>query len=195
MILNQKDSERRHPIKNFLIKKDIQVRIILRVIGLVSLVSVITAVVMVAVYYSKSKSGYLYFMSQNILDDLQRQNILMVILPTLFISEIISVAVGIWLSLYSSRKVAVPIYKVEQWAGALRNGDLTARIRFREKESMRSLTDHCNVVTEKLERDFKAIHEIIENMGKTKEPLQISVLKDILSQYRFGRQRGSEPVL
>lgn len=145
----------RHPIKNFFIKKDLQLNYIKRIIIMVILTAVLTIMILAGVYYYKFGSGYFYYISGDLLGDLERQSIIYTILPSLVLAEIISVMLGIIIGLFSSRKFAVPIYKIESWLLEMLKGNFSARITFREKEEFKTLALNCNAFSLELESIFK----------------------------------------
>lgn len=158
---------KRHPIKNFLIKKDMQMRYIAKILWAVVFTAIITTVVLAAVYYVKSGSGYFYFMSNDLMEDLKRQSILETILPSLIIAEAVSVLVGILIGLFSSRKIALPVFKIEQWLQKLVDGDYGARLIFREKEEFQTMSRLCNQVSESLVSMFGRVHDDLEATEKS----------------------------
>ncbi len=161
------DSIKRHPLKNFFIKKDMQMRLILKILLAVVIASVITTAVLALVYYIKSGSGYFYFMSNNLMDDLQRQSILKTILPSLLIAEAVSVVLGAAIGFFASRKYALPIFKIEQWLDRVISGEHDARMFFREKEEFEDITSKCNILSEHLVSTFSELRNQIVDVEKS----------------------------
>ncbi len=156
----------RRPVKNFLIKKDLQLRFIFKIVISVFITSAITLATLSAVYYYKSGSGYFYFMSNDLAQDLQRQSILATVLPSLVIAEIVSILLGVAIGLASSRKFAVPIYKIETWISNMLSGNLGSKIAFREKEEFRTLTVHCNSLSDYLAEVFKDLEKKLNELDQ-----------------------------
>ena len=71
------------------------------------------------------------------------------------------------IGLYSSRKYAVPIYKLEQWVTLLQQGKMGAMLRFREKEEMKDLSDKCNMLAADLRFKFMEIRKEIDKLKQT----------------------------
>jgi methyl-accepting chemotaxis protein len=140
----QENKAHRHPVTNFFIKRPLQIKITLHILISVICTSLLTTVVLALVYFIKSPGGHFYYISNDIMQDLKLTNILGVILPSLLIAQAVSIVVGIGIGLYSSRKVAVPIYKFERWVGQLVHGNLNIKMSFRENEEMEELTKQCN---------------------------------------------------
>jgi signal transduction histidine kinase len=80
-------------------------------------------------------------MDTNEIDKVQLVNL---ILPALVISAAVGLIVAFGIGLYASRKYAVPVFKIEQWVSKLQGGDMSAVLRFREREEMKDLSQKCN---------------------------------------------------
>lgn len=164
---------KRRPIKNFFVKKELQLDYIRKIVGVVVLTAAISLVVLAAVYYFKSGSGYFYFVSKDLLGDLTRQSILETILPSLIIAEIISVIMGVFIGFASSRKFAIPVYKIENWTDELMKGNYQSRIIFREKDEFETLCSRCNSLSEQLQSQFSFTAE------KLREIKQCERMEDV----------------
>jgi methyl-accepting chemotaxis protein len=147
----------RHPIGNFFIKRDLQIRLMSKILLTVLFTTVVCVASLLLVFWLRYKSILIYQM--NIEGDLSKENIVRVLLPSLVISALVNIVLGAAVGLYASRKYAVPIYKLEQWAMLLKNGHLTAKLRFREKEEMKELSDHCNLLAEDIRGRFTRIRD------------------------------------
>jgi nitrogen fixation/metabolism regulation signal transduction histidine kinase len=143
----------RKPIGNFFIKKSLQLRLILKIV-LASLIStILSSGTLILVYYLKYKTVIVYQLDK-ISQELSREHIVYLILPTLLISSVVSILVSVGVGLYASRKYAVPVYKLEQWASLLRMGKMSALLRFREKEEMAELSNACNQLSSEMRERF-----------------------------------------
>jgi len=153
-------------LKNFFLKKDLQLRYIAKIVSFIVFTAALTIAVLGFVYHIKGGDGYFYFMPNDLSQDLIRQSMLKTILPALIIAELLSVLIGIVIGFISSRKFAVPIYKIEQWAGLLTAGKYGAQITFREKDEFVTLTRECNNLSNSLKERFSSIEAqigVIEN--------------------------------
>lgn len=155
------EAKQRSFIKNFFVKKDLQIRITLEIVVAVFITAVITTAIIAVVYYFKSGSGYFYFMSNSLTDDIVTQSILKTILPSLLIAEIISIVLGVGIGLFSSRRLAVPLFRIEQWLAEIIQGKYGTRITFREKEEFKKLSLQCNLVSNSLVNMFNLLYEEI----------------------------------
>ena len=143
----------RKPIGNFFIKKSLQLRLIKKIVIAALLSTIVSNASLILVYYLKYQTVIVYQLDK-LTQELNRELIIFLILPTLLVSAIVSLLVSFGIGLYSSRKYAVPIYKLEQWAALLRNGKMSAMLRFREKEEMKELSGTCNKLAGELRERF-----------------------------------------
>lgn len=156
----------RQPFRHFFIKKSMQLKIIFEILFVVLLTAVITTVSLTVVYNSKSHNGSFYYMSNDIRQDLELKNILEFILPSVVAAQIFSIVIGLGIGLFSSRKMAVPIYKFEKWVSQLKNGNLNTKISFRENEEMNDLTVECNALAAHYRDVFKEIAAALAQIEK-----------------------------
>lgn len=138
----------RKPVKNFIIKKNLQTRIIFQILFVMVLTGVLASV-LVALYYNyKSSAGTFYYMSNNVRQNLELANILSVVLPSLIAAQLVSFVIAFAIGLLSSRKVAVPVYKIEKWTEELAQGKLSTRMFFRDGDQMEELAQRCNAAAQ-----------------------------------------------
>jgi methyl-accepting chemotaxis protein len=171
----------RRPVRHFFIKKSMQYKIIAEILFVVSLTAVITTVSLSFIYNSKSKNGTFYYMSSDNKQDLELKNVLEVILPSVVGAQLFSIIIGLGIGLFSSRKMAVPIYKFEKWVSQLKNGNLNTRLSFRENEQMKDLTLHCNALAEYYRNVFKEIDDAVAVLEKSSagNPAALDQLKQM----------------
>lgn len=146
----------RKPIGNFFIKKALQFRLILKIVMASLISTILSSGTLILVYFLKYKTVIVYQLDK-ISQELSREHIVYLILPTLLISSVVSILVSIGIGLYASRKYAVPVYKLEQWATLQQMGKLSALLRFREKEEMSELSTICNQLSSDMRERFAKI--------------------------------------
>jgi len=161
----------RKPIGNFFIKKALQLRLIKKIVAAALLSTLASSASLIAVYYIKYQTVIVYQLDK-FTQELHREHIVYLILPTLLVSALVSVAVSCGIGLYASRKYAVPIYKLEQWASLLRSGKMSAMLRFREKEEMKELSDRCNLLAAELRNRFVDIGHQLGRLKKGEDCAQ-----------------------
>jgi len=181
------DKHLRHPLKNFFIKKSIQIRIIWQIFITVSICAGLTTGLLLFLYHLKANEGNFYYLSNDVMQDLEMKNILSIILPSIVIVEIIAIFIAFGIGMISSRKIAVPIFKIEKWASRLKNGKLNTTLHFREEDNLTELTTQCNSVTEFYKTIFKEINNHTNNISKSsndpaKINQEVSELQQILKR-------------
>lgn len=153
----------RKPIGNFFIKKELQVRLILKIVLSVVLATLIFAATLLATYHF-TYGGLVYYPVDLNEGIGERTPILELIKLPLIVSAVLNVFVAFGVGLYASRKYAVPIFKLEQWVSLLKQGNMTAKLRFREKEEMRELCGQCNSLTAQLRERFAKIRKEVDGL-------------------------------
>jgi methyl-accepting chemotaxis protein len=158
------DKNIRQPMKNFFIKKSMQIKIIMKIVFIILITALLTTVTVSLVYNSKSQNGSFYYMSNDTKQDLELKNILEVILPSVIGAQLVTLFLGLGIGLFSSRKIAVPIYKFEKWVSQLKTGNLLTRIEFREKSEMEDLTHECNSLADFYRDKFMDIEAAVSSI-------------------------------
>jgi methyl-accepting chemotaxis protein len=154
-------------MKNFFIKKSMQIKIIMKIVFIILITALLTTVTVSLVYNSKSQNGSFYYMSNDTKQDLELKNILEVILPSVIGAQLVTLFIGLGIGLFSSRKIAVPIYKFEKWVSQLKTGNLLTRIEFREKSEMEDLTHECNSLADYFRDRFMEIEAAVSSIEQT----------------------------
>jgi methyl-accepting chemotaxis protein len=180
----------RKPVRNFFVKKSLQLSMVIRMMLIVLLSTAITTLLLAIVYNAKSQGGSFYYMSNNVMEDLQLESILGIILPAIITAQVVSIFIVIGIGLFSSRKIAVPLYKIEQWAHHVRNGKLNAYLAFRETAQMKELVSECNGVTAKFKQTLTEIRTTADSLEqRAADPAaveqQVARIKSILEKYEF----------
>lgn len=187
-IMTQKNV--RQPFRHFFIKRSIQLKIIFEILFVVLLSAVVTTVALTLVYNTKSHNGSFYYMSNDTRQDLELENILEFILPSVISAQVFSILIGLGIGLFSSRKIAVPIYKFEKWVSQLKNGNLNTKLSFREDEEMKDLTAECNALSGYYRDVFEKIGaavDVLEKEAATNPGIaaQVKQLRKTLEKVNF----------
>ncbi len=167
----------RKPISNFFIKKELQIRLIKRIVVAVLIATIVSVATLLLTYLVKYKSTVIYQVTFESVDSSgeseeagasisDRERITSLVLPSILISGIINIIIAIGIGLYASRKYAVPIFKLEQWVKLLQEGQMAAKLRFREKEEMKELSDGCNQLSDELRNKFDQISKYTKELEK-----------------------------
>jgi methyl-accepting chemotaxis protein len=162
----------RKPIANFFIKRDLQFRLIRKIVSAVLFATAIFAATMLITYHIKYADDAFYQVTLNNTEPQigDRLDFVSIILPSVVISSIVNIALAFLVGLYASRKYAVPIFKLEQWATLLNTGHFTARLRFREKEEMKELCERCNELAENMRGKFSEIQTAATALSQKSGP-------------------------
>jgi methyl-accepting chemotaxis protein len=180
----------RKPVRHFFIKKSMQLNLIFKILLVVFLSAVIATAALTVLYNSKAHGGSFYYMSNDMRQDLELKNILEFVLPSVIGAQLFSIIIGLGIGLFSSRKMAVPIYKFEKWVSQLKTGNLNTRLSFRETEEMKDLTVECNALAGYYRDLFREISATVDALEKTASSnpaaiAQVKQLKKALEKVNF----------
>lgn len=172
----------RHPISNFFIIKGLQIRLIKKIVLSAVISTLVGLSTLVFIYYIRYDNTAFYPVSFDSAASIgDRENILSMILPSVIISAFINILIAIAIGLYASRKYAVPIFKLEKWADLLKEGHLSAKLSFREKEEMKELSGKCNSLAESLRKKLETIQTSTDELIKNESLKDDESLKKIRS--------------
>lgn len=158
MSSNPEAKAKRHPIRNFIIMPDMQWPYIIRLLALVNLAGVLMATTICALFYFRyeavaaDRAQDMEMVNDSMMSALMEENLMDVIIPAFVISDVVSLLIGLWVALYFSRKLSVPLYRVKKWADVITTGDLSYRLKFRPGDDLKTLEDACNQVSETYSR-------------------------------------------
>jgi methyl-accepting chemotaxis protein len=116
----------------------------------VNLAGVVMATIICALFYwhYRGDDPGALVANANLAESLVEENLMDVIVPAFVVADLVSLAIGLVLSLYFSRKISVPIYRIKKWAEVVSNGDLGYRLKFRPGDDLQTLEEACNKVGE-----------------------------------------------
>ncbi|MFC1584759.1 hypothetical protein ACFL5V_04355 [Fibrobacterota bacterium] len=178
------EEHKRYPVKHFFIMSRIQWRYIIRIMGSVFLITLAVLLTVVVVYHLKFKTGYFYYMTEDMNADLIRHNIWSLIIPSFLPSALASIIIGLNISLYSSRKIALPIFKIRKWSENLFAGNFNYEVTVRKKDDMGELVTACNQVARKYSMIFRQIQGITATENKPPEE-KIEELKRVIGPLKI----------
>jgi methyl-accepting chemotaxis protein len=144
----------RRPIRNFIILPEVQWPYIVRLLAIVNLAGVLMATAICALFYMHYHGqGAVALVTADMvnadsMESMVEENLMDVIVPAFVIADLVSLAIGLVLSLYFSRKISVPIYRISKWAEVVAGGDLGYRLKFRPGDDLQTLEAACNKVGE-----------------------------------------------
>jgi methyl-accepting chemotaxis protein len=168
--MNTKQEHKRRKIAHFFIKPGLQVKFALFFVLYVLIVSLVTL-------------GFIFLMVRLDIDGLEGMRTalyyLKVTYPGFWIAATVALIAGFIVGIYASRKVALPIYKVEQWSRLLKNGDLKAYLGMRESDFWGEMSETCNIFTQELRERVEALRKSYEGDEATLR----AEIKKLLDKY------------
>jgi len=158
--MNDDEKFKRQPLKNFFIKPGLQVRL--------TILFVIASLVA-----SFCSLGVLFLIIQFDIDGLEGLRTawyyLKATYPGFWVATGVSLLVGIVVGTFASRKVALPIFKVEQWAEAMKRGDFTVHLGMRDSDYWQKMANTCNSFTSEMRENLSQVQKLTnenhENLG------------------------------
>jgi methyl-accepting chemotaxis protein len=179
---------KRRPIKNFIILPELQWPYIIRILAMVNLSGVLMAVTICVLFYLRYEPGGIAgetvdMVNRNLLGVMIEQSMLDALVPAFIIADLASLVIGLALSLYFSRKISVPIYRVSKWAEVVESGDLSYRMQFRPGDDLQSLEDACNRVSIKYSGIIDDLRRDLEDAKLAAEP-KLAHMKATLEQLK-----------
>jgi len=164
--------------KNHFIKRDFQTKFILK----------FCLLLLMGVIFS---AGLLFLFSQDTLTSSFQQsrlvikNTSLVILPAILYTSLITLALltiaTIVVTLFVSHKIAGPMFRFEKELKEIGTGDLTKKVRLREKDQAAELADCINSMTSSLHEKVLRIQIAVENIldSAQKQNAPKDLIKDL----------------
>lgn len=154
--------------KNYFVKKDFQVRFILK----------FCILLLIGVALS---TGLLFLFSQDSLTSsyqqqsgLEIKNTGIAILPSVMVTNLITLGLitlgTIIVTLFVSHKIAGPLFRFEKELDAVSKGDLTKRVVLREKDQGKDMADSLNVM-------IASFHDKVSDIRKELDTIQESAVR------------------
>ncbi len=151
--MNSQEKYKRRPLINFFIKPGLQFRL--------TLMFIVTSLVA-----SFCSLGLIFLIIRVDIDGLEGLRTawyyLKATYPGFWVATGVSLVVGAIVGTYASRKVALPIFKVEKWSESLKKGDLTVNLGMRDSDYWEHMASTCNSFTNELRDHMKALQKLAE---------------------------------
>jgi methyl-accepting chemotaxis protein len=172
----------RKPLGNFVFEPKVQWPQIVRN-GLMALITSLgTAGAILWIYHREFGDASVYILDRNsAFFPLDHSGLLAVLTPAIAGPAIAGVLLGWLLTLGASRRIALPIYKVKQWADKVSDGDLGARLGFRPGDGLESLAESCNSSVDAVRTGYVELQQMAQDEKIPKEVR--NRLGEILSRY------------
>lgn len=173
----------RRPLRNFIFLPQVQWPQIAGNMALAFATAVGTGLAILYLYHREFGESSIYVMDKSsALYPLDRRGLLNLLLPAVGATTLMGMLLGWLMAFGASRRIALPIYKVEQWARRVSKGDLHVRLGFRKADRLQDLADACNGALDKVRMDLLEIQSVVADEKIPKEVRDR--LGDILSRYR-----------
>jgi len=174
---------KRHPIKNFIIVPGVQWAHVIRMMSMTLLTSITTLVIVAGVYYFKFGSGYFYYLEDQAEGLVIRHNIWNLVLPSALPALFLTVILSAYISLYSSRKIALPIFKIRRWSEALFAGNLRHSVNLRKGDNLNELAHSCNQISRKYSQILKDID--LASKAEIPAPERLLKIQNLLQRIEY----------
>lgn len=174
---------RRQPLKNFVFFPAIQWPLIAFNVFLVLLGVLGTGGGIIAVYAWKFQDSSVYVLSQSTFVPLEKISIAAVVGPAILGCIIVALGVGVTMALSTSRRVALPIYKVIRWARLSADGDLQVQLGFRTGDRLGELAEACNFLNSSFRSTLKDVRLLADRPDVSPEA-RAQILK-AMARYRI----------
>jgi methyl-accepting chemotaxis protein len=143
-----------------------------------------TGLAIVYLYQREFGDTAIYVMDHNsAFYPLDRRGLLTMLLPAIAAMSVTGILMGWLLTLGASRRIALPVYKVTQWARRVSEGDLHVRLGFRKGDGLDGLAETCNAALDTMRSSLGEIERMSQD-EKIPEPVRHR-LGEIVSRYRL----------
>jgi len=173
----------RKPLRNFVYYPTVQWPIIGYNMALVLMAVLGTAAAIVGLYAWRFEGTSVYVLSQASFVPLEKISILGVLAPAVIGCVVVSVAVGIMMALSTSRRVALPIYKVTRWARHVADGELHVCLGFRKGDGLEELSQACNLATGNFKNTLLSLKDMAQRQDVPQDVRDR--LFELLGDYRI----------
>jgi len=151
---------------NLQVKRNLQVWLMIRIGGIIILTSIISALILYSyAHHETINSFYDAHIKLRRLSDL--------LIPVVLSGSFVSLIGGALVAIFLPQKLAGPLFRVEKDFAAIKNGDLTARVRLRNNDSLLSFADRLNTSINHLDQqmgDIQQLSETLKRQCETNDP-------------------------
>lgn len=128
---------------NLAVKREFQQWMLKHVLLAVTISSVIAAIILY--FYARQEVVDSFFTAH-----VKIRRVSDLLLPVVCAGSVVSLVVGVVLSLFLPQKIAGPIYRIEQSLKQVGSGDLTTVVRLRDHDTLKDLAENVNQATSSL---------------------------------------------
>jgi methyl-accepting chemotaxis protein len=176
----------RRPLRNFVFNPAVQWPQIVRNGLLALFTSGGTGLSVLYIYHREFGGASIYLMDANqAFYPLDHQELFSLLLPAVLGPALAGVLLGWLLTLGASRRIALPVHKVGQWARRVSQGDLHVRLSFRREDgpAVAELAEVCNGAVDRFRGGIQELHGLAED-EKIPEEVR-DRLGEIVARYKL----------
>ncbi len=150
-----KKNQRKH--LNLQVKRHLQVWLMIRIGGIIILTSIISALILYSyAHHETINSFYDAHIKLRRLSDL--------LIPVVLAGSFVSLIGGALVAIFLPQKLAGPLYRVEKDFAAIKEGDLTVRIRLRNNDSLLSFAERLNLSIDHVDQQMGEIQQLSKTL-------------------------------
>lgn len=179
------------------IKRRFQLEIIVKII-IVWFIGVVISGLLI--YFFSGETLTTRYENSQLVIDRTGNVILRDLLNASAINLLVVVAVGVFISLYISHRLAGPLYRFERSMEAMRDGDLAFQVKLRDKDELIDLVPIFNQTLQRWDENFRAMKQKADALGtwfeeqEQREDLEqgqrlASELRALLHQFRTSDEK------
>jgi methyl-accepting chemotaxis protein len=150
---NQKKKLYKRKKLNLAVKREFQIWLLIRIIGVV-IVSSLMAVVILYLFSKQEISSSFYEAH------IQIRRVSDLLFPVMAAGAFVSLLSGMALAMFLPMKIAGPIYGIQKSLAVICSGDLTEQVKLRSGDTLMDLADSVNETTDGLRRRIQDIKDI-----------------------------------
>lgn len=166
---------------NLNVKRRLQIWLLIRIGGIVILTTVVSGLILYG--YARHETIDSFYQAH-----IKIRRVSDLLLPVVTAGAAISLISGTLLALFLPQKIAGPLYRIEQELKKVKQGDLTIKIKLREKDTLVNFTNHINETAASLEQRICQIqsttHQLADMKNLTSEAQQaVATLQQQLDEF------------
>ncbi|MEA2083283.1 MAG: methyl-accepting chemotaxis protein [Thermodesulfobacteriota bacterium] len=161
---------------NLKVKRDLQVWLLVRILGTIMISSVIAALILY--FYARREIGGNFYQAH-----VEIRRVSDLLLPVIGVGSLVSFLSGLAIAIFLPQKIAGPIFRIESDLKAVEQGDLTKQIMLRSKDIMHDLSGSINTTVGSLRakfQDVKLYHAELEKY--ISEDNKVEIAKSLAKQ-------------
>lgn len=162
---------------NLGVKKQFQVWLLIRVLGVVLFTSLVAAAVLY--FYARQEIAASFFQAH-----IKIRRVSDLLVPVIMAGSLVSLLSGMALALFLPQKIAGPVFRIETELRKIMNGDLTTIIHLRHEDILQDLAGQINLNTGDLRQKIQDLKERNSTMEKLAAENNMVALLPVLREQK-----------